>query len=184
MIVNPGNQTVIAVPVDPVAVAVRGHSNVVRSDIPPVQSGEGVLYTRGRPTDDEDVQLVYSVKRKPARDEDQEGGENAGRDDRRGGRDAPDPDALELDASPDAREVSPPTHEDLSLVSMAALPPEDSSIVAQMRQRHLPVGVEHAGPMPSDDVSAVDSVRVIPGSTFNASYKPRDPEPVSLKILV
>lgn len=183
MVVNPGVQTVVAVPVDPVATAVRGNSNMVRSDIPPVQSGEGVKYTRGRPSDHEDVDLVYTIKRKlPRQDEDQP-------DDGTGGRHhhGQSQEGAAEDSSDGPEEfliLTVPTEEEQLSASLQALPPEDTSIVAQMRQRHLPVGLDQeSGPSPAD-ADTSESLRVISGAVFSASYKPRDPDPTSLEVLV
>lgn len=52
------------VTVDNSATVVRGFSNEVRSDVPPVQQGEGVRYTRGRPSDNETYTSLSGSRKK------------------------------------------------------------------------------------------------------------------------
>ncbi len=182
MIVNPGVQTVVAVPVDPVVTAVRGNSNMVRSDIPPVQSGEGVKYTRGRPSDDEDVQVVYSIKRKPPRDDGSHSDSADAEQQERHGR-TREPEVAATDDEP----LAPPaiaTEEEALAASLDALPPEDTSIVAQMRQRHLPLAIGLVTDSAESSDARETAVRVIPGAVFSASYKPQEPDSSSLEILI
>lgn len=183
MVVNPGVLTVVAVPVDPVATAVRGNSNMVRSDIPPVQSGEGVKYTRGRPSDDEDVELVYTIKRKPPR-QDEDGADDGASEHQNPRRSREEAVEASSDGQDQPSEAVAPTDEELLSASLWALPPEDTSIVAQMRQRHLPIGLEQAPDPVALDAGIHEPLKVIPGAVFSSSYKPRDPDPASLEILV
>lgn len=58
------SQTPPTVTVDNSATVVRGFSTEVRSDVPPVQQGEGVRYTRGRPSDNETYVSLYGSRKK------------------------------------------------------------------------------------------------------------------------
>lgn len=48
------------------ATVVRGFSTEVRSDVPPIQQGEGVRYTRGRPSDNDTYNALYSPRKRGA----------------------------------------------------------------------------------------------------------------------
>lgn len=52
------------VTVDNSATVARGYSTEVRSDVPPVQQGEGVRYTRGRPSDNETYSSLSGSRKK------------------------------------------------------------------------------------------------------------------------
>lgn len=65
MLVNTTPQTAApVVSVDSGATAVRGFSTPVRSDIPPVQQGDGVKYFQGRPSDEDTYAGLYSGKKR------------------------------------------------------------------------------------------------------------------------
>lgn len=58
------SQTPPTATVDNSATVVRGFSTEVRSDVPPVQQGEGVRYTRGRPSDNETYSSLSGSRKK------------------------------------------------------------------------------------------------------------------------
>lgn len=58
------SQTTPVVTVDNSATVSRGFSTEVRSDVPPVQQGEGVRYTQGRPSDNETYVGLFNSRKK------------------------------------------------------------------------------------------------------------------------
>lgn len=130
------------VTVDNSATVVRGFSTEVRSDVPPVQQGEGVRYTRGRPSDNETYSGLTGSRKKsdiasgadvelsiPSKPVDESGEANGQR------QQAP----LSSDEQSTSRESD--TFESTSLKSSSkeqqaiTLSPEDQALVEQLQKR-------------------------------------------------
>lgn len=134
MLVNATPQVVPTASVDTGATAVRGFSNEVRSDVPPIQQGDGVRYTRGRPSDNETYSGMYSARK---RGEAMAGvapsaTTSVGTDETEGKTAIPNQNQDVEAAGSDSNETAAPA---ASTASTLSLSPEDQAMVEQLKRR-------------------------------------------------
>lgn len=110
------------------ATVARGFSTEVRSDVPPVQQGEGVRYTRGRPSDNETYSGLYSSRKRSAATENTDALASREKDPVEAYGENPAPAKKSLDADPE-EVVS--TEEGNAFT----LSPEDKALVEQLQKR-------------------------------------------------
>lgn len=107
----------------------RGFSTEVRSDVPPVQQGEGVRYTRGRPSDNDTYSGLYLSRKRNAPAETAEASRPPQEKDAVGAygeNPAPSQETAEADTEErvSGRDANAP-----------ALSPEDKALVEQLQKR-------------------------------------------------